>query len=131
MDLKISNNCWSLIHENICSIPRNLTSFDNYLSTLGHDFSIIGLTETWLKEHNIELYGIDGYNSEHAIRKNKSGGGVSIFIQDTLEYFIRQDLSYQNDNIECIFIEIDKSQLKKDKKCCCRCYLPTAKHQYK
>ena len=68
-----------------------------------------------MKDHNIELYGIDGYNSEHAIRSSRTGGGVSIFIQDNIEYFLRNDLSSQNDNIESLFIEINKDQLNKSK----------------
>ena len=40
---------------------------------------------------------------------------VSIFIQDSLEYFIREDLRHQNNSIESVFIKIDKTQLGKDK----------------
>ena len=40
---------------------------------------------------------------------------MSIFIQDSLEYFIREDLCHQNNSIESVFIEIGKTQLGKDK----------------
>ena len=51
----------------------------------------------------------------HKYRPLRSGGGVFIFIQDSLEYFIREDLCHQNNSIESVFIEIDKTQLGKDK----------------
>ena len=76
---------------------------------------MIALTETWLKDHNIELYGLEGYNAEHGIRPNRTGGGVSLFVQDNLEYFLRKDLIYQTDNIETLFIEINKKKLNKSK----------------
>ena len=43
-EYNINDNCWSLIHENVRSIPRNLSAFDSYLSSLEHKFSVIGLT---------------------------------------------------------------------------------------
>ena len=33
-----------------------------YLETLSHKFDIIGLSETWLKESEADLYDIPGYN---------------------------------------------------------------------
>ena len=83
-DLKINKDCWSLIHENIRSIPHNLDKFDNYLASLEHEFSVIALTETWLKDHSVDLYGIDGYESEHRIRTTRDGGGVSLYIKNTI-----------------------------------------------
>ena len=113
-NLGINSNCWSLFHHNIRSIPNNLSKLENYLSLLEHKFSIIGLSESWLKEHNVDTFSLDGYNSEHNIRKLRNGGGVSLFIRENIEYFVRDDLTYQNENIECLFIEIDKSQNNKD-----------------
>ena len=51
----------------------------------------------------------------HKYRPLRSGGGVSIFIEDSLEYIIGEDLCHQNNSIESVFIEIDKTQLGKDK----------------
>ena len=39
----------------------------------------------------------------------------SFFIQDDIEYFCRDDLCYQNDTIETVFIEIDKDHVGKEK----------------
>ena len=53
---------------------------------------------------------MSGYNSEHNLRLSRAGGGVSLYIKDTFEYTVRDDLWYQNDTLETLFIEIDKDQ---------------------
>ena len=49
-----------------------------------------------------------GYTGEHSYRKNRTGGGVSLFIKESIEYKVRDDLCHMDGNIETIFIEIDK-----------------------
>ena len=80
------------------------------------NFSIIGISETWLNEDTKNTYNINGYNSEHLCRVDKRGGGVSIFIQEGIQYSRRTDLDIINDYVEAIFIEINKVELntKKD-----------------
>ena len=112
-DLNLSSGCLSMFHMNIRSIVKNLSKFDLYLKNLNHDFPIIALSETWLKDHNCDRYGIEGYNAEHNCRPNRGVGGVSLFIKDTIEYTVRDDLCLQNDILEKLFIEIDKDHLLK------------------
>ena len=79
-----------------------------YLSTLGIDFSKIGLTENWGKQHNIDLRNLSGYKHNFFIRLNRRGGGVSLYVKNCLPHTQRIDLA-NNDNIfESIFIEIEK-----------------------
>ena len=103
-----------MIHFNIRSAPKNLDSAEMYLSNLDHTFSIIALSENWLKLHNKDLFNMDGYQSEHRIRPIKNGGGVSLLVKNNIEYFVREDMCLQNDNIESLFIEIDKSFIGKN-----------------
>ena len=79
-------------------------------------FSIIGISESWLNNVKKHRYSIKGYNSEHLCRKNKGGGGVSIFIKDDIKYKRRKDLDLMTDFAEAIFIQIDKDifNTKKD-----------------
>ena len=95
-DLNLSPGCLSMVHMNIRSTAKNLNKFDLYLNNLKHDFSVIALSETWLKDHNCDRYGIDGYNAEHNLRPIRGGGGVSLYIKDTIEYTVRDDLRFQN-----------------------------------
>ena len=112
---KISNQSFSVLHMNIRSMQKNLGSLENYLETLDHKFTAIGFSESWLKEYNVDRHVLDGYKAVHKYRPHRSGGGVSIFIQDSLEYFPREDLCHQNNSIESVFIEIDKNQLGKNR----------------
>ena len=96
-------------------MQKNLGSLENYLDTLDHKFTTIGISESWLKDGNMERYVLKGYNAVHKCRPRRSGGGVSIYTQDFLEYYTREDLCYQNSTIESVFIEIDKDQIGKDK----------------
>ena len=111
----IRSNSFSMIHTNIRSIPKNLNNFENYLDGLNHTFSIIGLTESWLSDSSAQCYNLRGFRGEHRYRDNRSGGGVSLFIKDDIEYVLREDLCQMNKNIESIFVEIDKSNSNKDK----------------
>ena len=55
---RLKKQCFSICHLNIRSIKKNLASFENYLDLLQHEFSIIGLTETWLTDYDCNLYNI-------------------------------------------------------------------------
>ena len=70
--------------------------------------SIIGLSETWGDDSPIDMYTPKGYNTEHQSRSYKRGGGVALLIKD---YTPRTDSSVFNDNIESVFIEINKDDI--------------------
>ena len=82
----VSQNSFSIMHLNIRSMPANFTSFLSYLENITHKFSVIGLTETWLKQSNVPLYGITGYNHIAITRSHGKGGGVSLLISDVFVY---------------------------------------------
>lgn len=104
------HNSLSMLHTNIRSLPKQHTYFLAYLSCLNILFSFIGLAETWTTSSNCNLYNIHGYNSESLYRSSRKGGGVTIFIQNSISYNLRDDLNLMSDSIECIFIEIDKTE---------------------
>ena len=112
-EIKIEKNTFSLIHSNIRSAAKNLNKLDSYLSNLNHMFTVVALSESWLKDQNFELYGLDGYQAEHQYRSHKGGGGVSLFVKEGIEYFLREDISVKNNTLESLFIEIDKDCIDK------------------
>ena len=61
-------------------------------------------------ESNKEICHLKGYNVAAACRENKKGGGVALFIQKSLSYRMRDNLNVFNDDIEPIFIEIEKGE---------------------
>jgi hypothetical protein len=123
-EIKKINSNFSTMHLNIRSIKKNFTDLNTLLNNLDHPFSILGLTETWLKPYNTSLFDIKGYIHENLTRPSKIGGGVSIYINENLNYKTRPDLTYQDQNYEMLWIEIDKTNLLTTKKLCYRHHIP-------
>ena len=65
----------SLCHFDIRSAVCNLGVFEQYLETLNHSFTAIGITETWFKDNNADLYTLQGYNVVEKHRVSRGGGG--------------------------------------------------------
>ena len=107
-DYDVTNDNFSLYHMNIRSMCRNLKCLNTYMSTLPVRFSCIALTETWLNKNTADYTNIEGYNHIYKYRTNRSGGGVSLLLNDKVSFTIRDDLSEFNDSHESLFIEIDK-----------------------
>ena len=99
-----------MCHLNLQGI-QNLNAFQNYLHNIQHQFTVIGITETWLQNHNCNLYDMPGYALIECHRVTRMRGGVAIFLKDDVCYSIRTDLNHFDDVWESIFIEIDKDEL--------------------
>ena len=102
----VSFESFSVAHLNIRSIPAHLTEFQAYMENIEHKFSVYGFTETWLTESNQSCYGLPGYNHVNVVRKERSGGGASLFISDVLEYNEIDELTDVNAIMETVFVEI-------------------------
>ena len=72
----------TFLHLNIRSIPKNLDNFIATMHASKMDLDIIVFSETWLKPSNANCYGIIGFDHEFSTREHKTGGGVSIFINE-------------------------------------------------
>ena len=105
---KQSTDVLSLCHVNIRSARKNLGAFENYLNILKHEFTVIGLTETWLNDNDFDLYGLSGYKVIGRHRVNRTGGGVAVCVQDQVSFRDRPDLSCFTEDFETVFIEIEK-----------------------
>ena len=108
IDCNNADELFSLCHVNIRSIPANLGNLEAYLQCLDFEFSIVGISETWLQENNCDLYNLNGYNLVENHRTTKKGGGVGIFIKKHIPYVTRNDLVSTDSIFESIFIELDK-----------------------
>ena len=96
-----------MMHLNIRSITNKFDSFKQLIYSLNKPFQVIGLTETWLKETNEDLFKLENYDFVNVNRSTKSGGGVGIYVANELKYKIRFDLNISTENvIESVFIEI-------------------------
>ena len=88
------------------TLTKNIDSLRMLLHQLNHNFSIIGLSETWLKEEAGSYLNLPGYILETVNRDHKAGGGVALYISSDLTYLPRPDLSISVDSLECYFVEI-------------------------
>ena len=114
-EINKSRSKLSLLHHNIRSAPKNLEQLMLYIKSLDFQFTVIGLSETWLNESTKDLYGIPNYVSINECRQDKRGGGVSLFIQNSVQFNVRTDLNQFNENIESIFIEMDGKSIGKER----------------
>ena len=101
-----------MVHMNIGSLKANYLSFQAFVDDVGLDFSVIGLSETWLCDWNCNLYNIPGYNFIEAHRSSRKGGGVGMYLRDIMPF---QHLVMPDFNCKCIFIEVDKDIFAKSK----------------
>ena len=74
-------------------------------------FSVIGVTETWLNDSSAQLVNIDDYEFVSKCRQNRfHGGGVGLYVLNNQDCKSRSDLEIIDiDLAETLFIEICKS----------------------
>ena len=106
---KCAKDVFSVCHANIRSVSKNLSNLESYLK-----LNIVGLTETWLQNENNDLYSLNGCHFIGKHRVNR-GGGVAVCLKVHMAFSERNDISIFDDELESVFIEIDKSQLYTDK----------------
>ena len=107
---RTGKNAKSFFHLNIRSLKKNYKQLLSLIDMIDNKFSVIGLTESWLKEYNHTLFDIDGYNHVALTRTTGMGGGISMFIDDSLNFKIRTDLGHSDSDIEMSWIEIEKNK---------------------
>ena len=114
----VTREAFSMIHLNMRSASRDkMPQLEAYLSTLDHDFSMIGMSETWFSDGyqaSIPNY-ISNDPNLHTFRKDRTGGGASLYIREGLEYKSRKDLNFLEDYIETVFVEISSSCISIEK----------------
>ena len=78
------------------------------LHLLNHNFSVIGLSETWLRSYScMNQFNLPGYNLLTKNRVEKIGGGVTLYISSDIHYIPRPDLDRTGDGcFESMFVEI-------------------------
>lgn len=103
----------SLLRINACSLPKNADNLIRGLSTSNCSFSILGVTETWLHKDNVEVYHIDNYNHVYRYREGRTGGGVSLYINEDIGFSQRnyiEDIFFPSG--ETTFVETSDNIIK-------------------
>ena len=77
-------------------------------------FDVIALSDTWLIDNDSDTFNIDGYKMFRCSRTNKNGGGVALYINDSLQHKFLPDMYKCIDNCaEVISLEITLKNCKK------------------
>lgn len=108
------SNCHTAIHFNARSLRKHYNEFQSVLSLASNPFSIICISETWLKESDKNLYCFPSYCAEYCHRVTSSYGGSAIFIFSEIKYRRRHDLSLNIADCESVWIELDTSTFGSD-----------------
>ena len=99
---------FKIAHLNVRSLFKHIEELRIYLEK--QQFDIISLNETMLdisiSNHEIKINGYDIVRKD----RNRHGGGVAIYIRNTINYSIRDDLT--DENLETITLEITKPKSK-------------------
>ena len=97
-DVFENQKCCIVFKTNIRSASKNFNKLEQMLSILSHTFKIIGLSETWHShfKDTITDCTLPGFNYISQLTKY-SAGGVGLFIANSLNYRIREDLNSASD----------------------------------
>lgn len=103
----------SIIHFNGRSLYKNFDFIKEYLQQFSCPFSVIAITETWFNIEKGIHFDLNGYELRYMNRQNKVGGGVAIYIHNSIKYNVVTDLTLAIDGIfECLTIEIVNEKKK-------------------
>ena len=81
----VTREALSMIHLNMQSASQDkMPRLEAYLSTLDHDFSIIGMSETWFSDsyRASMLNYISDDDNLHTYRTDGKGGGASLYLRE-------------------------------------------------
>ena len=98
------HDSFSTLHLNIRSIKKNFDNFKLFFSTLGFSFSVICFSKTWLDEAGNSLYESPNYISKHQVRDDRKGGGVSVYIHNSLSFNVLSKLCINSLDTESLSI---------------------------
>ena len=106
-----SKKYFSVLHINARSMNKNFDSINLLLSSLhNYPFSIIAVTETWLHTNSPPIFNIDNYELIRDDRKHGRGGGVALYVHESIKFKLRHDIKVVG--VENIFIEIINEKTK-------------------
>ena len=113
--LNTKDSHFSLFHLNIASLSLHFDELKNLLDLLGHDFDIIGITETKFQSTvppiNCDL---PGYTFVHTPTESENGGAL-LYVPNDLHFIECPKLDaliYKSKELESKFIEIIRPNRK-------------------
>jgi len=102
----LNNYKLKVLHLNIRSLPDKFDKLKMFLVNCKINLDVLLLCETFLNERNQDLYQLPGYQFICKSRKNRTGGGVGIYLKNHINFKIRDDLApHTEGSFESILVE--------------------------
>ena len=102
----------SMLFQNIDGNKSNFDSLAIELQRYEFEFSIIALAETNIGPEMRDMYQLTNYESFYQEKNNKDkckGSGVALYIHNTLNADVSQNVSRVSENLETIFVQLTNS----------------------
>ena len=96
----------TIFNINIRSFFKNIEPALAFLSSISYFPDVIVLSETWLRESDVQFANIEGYDGFHTLRDGRSGG-VSVFCSKSLKCVKLNKFSLSNETIESCCVRVD------------------------
>ena len=94
-----------LFNMNIRSFFKNRDDLFSLLNSMNVLPKVIVLNETWLKTEELFMVKFERYNSCHVTRSDRKGGGISVFIDRSIDFVKLSNHCYVNLDIELCVIK--------------------------
>ena len=115
---------FTILHLNVRSLKNKMDDFQTFLLNSGVEWSVICVTETWLKPEILKYFNLERYNLFASCRENGEGGGTALYVHNSLNTKQRDDIIALNN--ENIFVEIQVKDSNFTKKHSCRWSVQTS-----
>ena len=97
----------NIMHINCRSLKNNFANIETLVCNSGVKFTAIALSETWLNKTNEKIFNLDWYNFVSKCRPgDRKGGGVGLYLNDSLNFKACEEFCLSLEYIECIFVEL-------------------------
>ena len=102
---KFSGGELSLLGINMRSLAGKFSELVGHLNIVKNKFSFIVLCETWLNEGTDVACDLDGYRSFSLYRDARTGGGIKIYVDCSINAYVVEDLTSSDGACESLFIK--------------------------
>ena len=100
---------FSIFHLNIRSLNKNYRSLLMLHEDLKIKFHVIVLSEIRANNVGFLCNIMNGYNFHYDLPNGSDVGGTGIFIKNSINYLVRDDIKIGVDNVESIWLEIQSA----------------------
>ena len=108
----VTRNSLQVYYTNSRSLRNKMDEFRTLISTEKIDIAIF--SETWMNTESREFlaeYQVSCYNIYESNRQGRKGGGVAIYVKDSLNCYRKSDIKI-NENTESVWVEVNNGRKK-------------------